>query len=106
MKWLRQLFFLKRRYDDLSVSIQEHLEEKVDELMEDGMSREEAVHAALREFGNVTLIEERLRHRAVRMCTDAHVVRAEAAEKSDWHTLAIHTQDERKRCCCRRTGTS
>jgi hypothetical protein len=37
----------------------------------------------------VTLIEERLRHRAVRMCTDAHVVRAEAAEKSDWHTLAV-----------------
>ena len=28
MKWLRQLFFLQRRYDDLSVSIQEHLEEK------------------------------------------------------------------------------
>jgi hypothetical protein len=37
----------------------------------------------------VTLIEERLRHRAVRMCTDACVVRAEAAGKPDWHTLAV-----------------
>lgn len=37
----------------------------------------------------VTLIEERRRHRAVRMCSDAHVVRAEAAGKSDWHTLAV-----------------
>src|SRR5579871_2431845 len=32
----------------------------------------------------VSLIEERRRHRAVRMCVDAHVVRAEAAEKSGW----------------------
>jgi predicted permease len=61
MKWLRQLFFLQRRYDDLSLSIQEHLEERADELMDDGMSREEAVQAARREFGNVALIEERSR---------------------------------------------
>jgi len=61
MKWLRQLFFLQRRYDDLSLSIQEHLEERANELMDDGMSREEAVQAARREFGNVALIEERSR---------------------------------------------
>jgi len=59
MQWLKQLFTRRRRYDDLSVSIQEHLEEKIDELMEGGMSREEATYAARREFGNVTLIEER-----------------------------------------------
>jgi putative ABC transport system permease protein len=45
MKWLRQLFTRRRRYNDLSVSIQEHIEEKIDELMEEGMSREEATHA-------------------------------------------------------------
>src|SRR5713226_9153055 len=60
MEWIRRLF-RRRRYDDLSVSIQEHLEEKADELMEDGMSREEAVDAARRKFGNVALIEERSR---------------------------------------------
>jgi putative ABC transport system permease protein len=59
MKWLRQIFSRGRRYDDLSVSIQEHLDEKIDELMDDGMSREAAVLAARREFGNVALIEER-----------------------------------------------
>jgi PilZ domain-containing protein len=37
----------------------------------------------------VTLIEERLRHRAVRMCSDAHVVRAQANGKPGWHALAV-----------------
>ena len=35
MRWFRQLFFRRRHYDDLSTSIQEHLEEKMEELMED-----------------------------------------------------------------------
>jgi putative ABC transport system permease protein len=61
MNWLRQIFSRRHRYDDLSVSIQEHLEEKVEDLMDDGMSREEAERAARREFGNVTRIEERSR---------------------------------------------
>jgi len=59
MEWIRRLFSRRHRYQDLSVSIQEHLEEKADELMEEGMSREEAIHAARRAFGNVELIEER-----------------------------------------------
>jgi len=59
MGWLRQLFSRRRRYDDLSVSVQEHLEEKVDELMEDGMSRKDAEHAARKQFGNVLLTEQR-----------------------------------------------
>ncbi|HLY41699.1 MAG TPA: ABC transporter permease [Terracidiphilus sp.] len=54
-------FIRRRRYADLSVSIQEHLEEKVDELMESGMSREEATRTAKREFGNVTLYEQQSR---------------------------------------------
>ena len=61
MQWFRQLFSRGRRYDDLSVSINEHLEEKIDELMEEGMSREHAERAARREFGNVALVEERSR---------------------------------------------
>lgn len=60
MQWLRR-FFRRRRYDDLSVSIQDHLEEKADELMEEGMSREEAMRRARRAFGNVPLIEEQSR---------------------------------------------
>ena len=43
----------------------------------------------------VSLIEERPRHRAVRMCVDAHVVRAEAAGKPGWHGLAVAFDDIR-----------
>jgi putative ABC transport system permease protein len=58
MKWLRQLLSRRRLYNDLSEEIREHLEEKVEELVAGGMSREEAMHFARREFGNVGLIEE------------------------------------------------
>ncbi len=61
MYWLRQLFSRRRRLQDLSVSIQEHLQERIDELMEEGVPREEAAEIAHREFGNVTLIAERSR---------------------------------------------
>ena len=54
-------FFRKRRYDDISVSIQEHLDERIDELMEEGLSRDEAERTARRDFGNVTLLQERSR---------------------------------------------
>ncbi|WP_236657316.1 ABC transporter permease [Acidisarcina polymorpha] len=54
-------FSRKRRYDDISVSIQEHLDERVDELMEAGASRDEAERTARRDFGNVTLLGERSR---------------------------------------------
>lgn len=43
----------------------------------------------------VSLIEERPRHRAVRMCVDAHVVRAETAGKAGWHGLAVAFDDIR-----------
>ena len=56
-----RLFFRNRRYDDISVSIQEHIDERVDELMEEGMSRDEAEQTARRDFGNVTLLRERSR---------------------------------------------
>src|SRR5215813_1567733 len=61
MGWLKQIFSRCRRYDEIAESIRDHLEEKIEDLMEDGLSREEATHKAHREFGNVTLIEERSR---------------------------------------------
>jgi predicted permease len=61
MRVLNRLFGRGRRYDDLSVSIQEHIEERTEELMEEGLPRTEAEQKARREFGNVTLIEERSR---------------------------------------------
>jgi putative ABC transport system permease protein len=58
MMWLKQIFSRRRLYGDLSEEIREHLEEKIEELVAGGMSREEAAHAARREFGNVTLVEQ------------------------------------------------
>jgi len=58
MNWLRQLFSRRRMYAELSEEIREHLEEKTEELVARGMSREEAAYAARREFGNVHLVEE------------------------------------------------
>src|ERR1700737_4421654 len=59
MTWIKRLFSRRVLYSDLSEEIQEHLEEKIEELVAAGMSRETATYAARREFGNVTLIEER-----------------------------------------------
>jgi len=61
MNWLRQLFSRRRLYNDLSDEIRAHLEEKIEELVASGMSRQEATSAARREFGNVTMAEERSR---------------------------------------------
>jgi putative ABC transport system permease protein len=58
MSWFARLFSRKRLYDDLSEEMREHLEEKVEELVADGMSEEEAAFAARRQFGNVTMTEE------------------------------------------------
>jgi len=61
MNWLTQLFSRHTRYDELSESIREHVDEKISDLMDRGMTREEAERTARREFDNVTLIEERSR---------------------------------------------
>ena len=61
MRDIRQILNRRRRYDDLSASIQEHLDEKIEELIESGMSPAQAERAARRAFGNVTLIEQHSR---------------------------------------------
>jgi len=61
MRWFARFFSLRRRYEDISISIQEHIEERTEELMADGMSSKQAEQTARREFGNVTLVEERSR---------------------------------------------
>jgi predicted permease len=58
MNWIRQLFSRRRLYTDLSVEMQQHLEEKIEELIAGGMPKKEAAAAARREFGNVTLVEQ------------------------------------------------
>src|SRR5215475_383710 len=61
MLWLRQIVARRRLSTDLSEEIQQHLDEKVEELVAKGMPREEAIHSARREFGNLALVEEQCR---------------------------------------------
>src|SRR5438445_5133784 len=58
MKWILD-FILRRREDrELAQEVATHLEEKVADLMESGMSEREARYKARREFGNVALYKE------------------------------------------------
>jgi predicted permease len=59
MSWRKRLFSREEIYGDLSDEIQEHLDEKVEELVAAGMSLSDARLAARREFGNVTATVER-----------------------------------------------
>lgn len=61
MGWLPQFLSRRRRYNELSESIREHLDEKIADLMDRGMTQEQAEQTARHEFGNVTRIEEHSR---------------------------------------------
>ena len=50
MGWVRQLYSRRYRYGELSESIREHLEEKIADFMDRGLTREEAERAARLEF--------------------------------------------------------
>jgi hypothetical protein len=56
--WFMRLRARRGIYRDLAEEIKQHLDEKAEALMADGMSREEAYYAAKRQFGNVTRMEE------------------------------------------------
>jgi predicted permease len=58
MNWLKRIFGRTNLYNDLAAEMREHLEEKTEQFMRDGMSRNEAEQAARRAFGNTTLIEQ------------------------------------------------
>jgi predicted permease len=58
MSWFNRLFSRRQLFGELSEEIQTHLEEKIEDLVADGMSRKDAIASARRAFGNVTLAEE------------------------------------------------
>jgi predicted permease len=58
MSWFGRIFRRRRLYNDLAEEMRAHFEEKTQQLMREGMNREEAEHAARRAFGNATVIEE------------------------------------------------
>jgi putative ABC transport system permease protein len=61
MRWLARLCEQRRVRADASEEVAAHIEEKVADLVEAGVSEQEARHRAAREFGNAMLITERSR---------------------------------------------
>jgi hypothetical protein len=61
MNWTPRIFRRRKLYDDLSDEIRQHIEERAEQLMCEGMGADEAARAARRAFGNRALLEERSR---------------------------------------------
>ncbi len=61
MNWIPDIFRRRKLYDDLSEEMRLHLEERVDHLMAEGLSPQEAERQARLAFGNLAMIEERSR---------------------------------------------
>ncbi len=61
MSWIRDIFRRRALYNDLAEEMRLHIEERTEQLMREGMSRNEAELAARRAFGNRTVMEERSR---------------------------------------------
>jgi predicted permease len=62
MSWLERIFRRRHLYDELGEELREHIEEKTEQLMRlENLSRAEARQAALRAFGNPTLVQTRSR---------------------------------------------
>jgi predicted permease len=61
MNWMPSIFRRRKLYDDLSEEIRLHMAERTEQLMREGMTRQQAEQATHRAFGNTTLIEERSR---------------------------------------------
>ena len=60
MNWFQRIFRRRHLYTDLSEEVREHIEEKTEQLMRlENLSRTEAREAALRAFGNPSLVEQR-----------------------------------------------
>lgn len=61
MNWIPSIFCRSRLFDDLSEEMHQHLEERVAQLMREGLSPQEAERQARIAFGNLALVEERSR---------------------------------------------
>ncbi|HEV2136112.1 MAG TPA: ABC transporter permease [Terracidiphilus sp.] len=62
MSWLGRIFYRRYGYDELAEELRAHIEEKTEQLMRlENLSHSEARQAALRAFGNPTLVETRSR---------------------------------------------
>jgi predicted permease len=59
MNWMPTVFRRRKIFDELSEEMRLHIEERVEQLMSDGLSQKEAERHARIAFGNLGLVEER-----------------------------------------------
>jgi predicted permease len=61
MNWLKRFFIREKLYAEMDDEIAAHLEARTEELVSEGMSKEQALATARKEFGNVTALKEAAR---------------------------------------------
>jgi predicted permease len=61
MNWLKQLISRRQESSNVQDELAEHLQETIEDLMANGLSREDATITARRQVGNLALIEEHSR---------------------------------------------
>ncbi|HVN94050.1 MAG TPA: ABC transporter permease [Terracidiphilus sp.] len=61
MSWIPAIFRRRKLFEDLNEEMRLHIEERVEQLVSEGSSHQEAEQAARRAFGNLTVLEERSR---------------------------------------------
>jgi ABC-type antimicrobial peptide transport system permease subunit len=58
VSWIANIFRRRKLYSDLDEEIRQHIEERAEQLMREGLSRADAEQAARRAFGNRTVLKE------------------------------------------------
>jgi predicted permease len=61
MNRLRQFFTRKKLYEELDEEVTAHVEQRVEELAAEGMTRDQSLAKARKEFGNVTTVKQKAR---------------------------------------------
>src|SRR5580658_6835306 len=61
MGWLKQFFLRRKLYADLDAEVAFHLQKRTEELVAEGMPKEQALVKAKKEFGNVSALKENAR---------------------------------------------
>jgi len=84
------MFWRRRRTDeDFAAEVRAHLDNEIDRLVGDGMTREDASHVAHRSFGNVTRAREAFRESRRFILVDQFLQDLRYAWRGLWHSRAF-----------------
>ena len=78
----------KRPLSDFDEEIRSHIEFEIEELMKDGLDEKEARNAAIRKFGNVTIVRERFYKAGRWLCMDSIDVMQACRRAFSWKQIS------------------